>query len=225
MRDRITGLVLSLSVLACAPLSGQVWDTPAFHPPYGEDGGTLYLFFPNEVSDVGAAGTWRKSGEVLDLGLRGGVSASGEEVAVLAGLDVKNELVAATPRFPLDVAWVGGVGVSGVPETETVLVRLPLGFTVGRRFSNPDPEGGSGPELSLTPYVYPRVALDFTFRRGTTGPALDALGGAGAGDETDLRFDVDLGFDARFAAEWRLRVAVTLGHDEAVGLGFGFRAF
>lgn len=216
MRPRTAPLFLALLFFAPSFALGQSFDAPAFHPPRGEDDLGLYVVFPNEVTDVGAAATFRKSGADVDLGFRGAAYELSGSLALAAGVDVKNQLVAAGPTAPVDVAWVTGVGVSGVPDRDVAQVRIPLGFSVGRTLG--------GGDVSLTPYVYPRLALDFSFRpegRRVGGP----LGAGRAGDDSRLHGDVDLGFDAVFVPGWKFRFALTLGHNEAVGAGISIAYF
>lgn len=216
MSNRAVTATLAVLLLLPVPVRAQSFDAPAFHTPYGEDGLGLHLVMPDEVTELGVMGTLRRSSARVDLGLRGTVMELDDAFAMSGGLDVKNELVAANPRFPLDVAWVTGVGVTGVPDRDVAQVRLPFGVSVGRRLSDG--------EVSLTPYLYPRLALDLTFLpedRTVGGP----LGRNRQGDQTDLHADVDLGVDASFVAGWVFRLAVTLGQNEAVGLGLAVTRF
>lgn len=209
-RSSLILTVLALLVGA-SPALAQTYDVPAFQTPYGESGLGLYMIFPNDVDDVGVMGTWRQAGEYVDIGLRGGILDVSGEVGLFGGVDLSNELVRHTENFPLDVGWVSGVGIGGVPEFDFGLLRVPFGFTLGRELTS---EGG---EVGFLPYVYPRLALDFLFR--------DDEPGEGGGDDTELNFDVDLGFDVDLQQSWKLRFAATLGHNEAIGLGMSFVGF
>lgn len=206
-RSSLILAVLALLVGA-SPAVAQTYDVPAFQTPYGESGLGLYMIFPNDVDDVGVMGTWRQAGEYVDIGLRGGILDVGGEVGLFGGVDLSNELVRHTEDFPLDVAWASGVGIGGVPEFDFGLLRVPFGFPVGRTVTS------SGGEVGFLPYVYPRLALDFLFRDDAAG-----------GNETELNFDVDLGFDVDLQQSWKLRFAATLGHNEAIGLGLSFVGF
>lgn len=205
--------VLAAFLATSGPASGQTYDVPAFQTPYGESGLGLYMIFPNDVDDVGVMGTWRQAGEYVDIGLRGGVLDVGGDLGLFGGVDLSNELIRHSENFPLDVAWASGVGVGGVPDRDVGLVRVPVGFSLGRTVTT---EGG---EVGFLPYVYPRVALDFLFRDDGQGA------GDGDGDRTDLHFDVDLGFDVDLQESWKLRFAATVGHNEAVGAGISFVGF
>ena len=223
--DRVSGtLLLRAGVLAAAAAAllalpgtaaAQVspeWDIPSFHVPGGEDGYGMYVTFPQDMEAVGAVGTWRTSGEYVDLGLRAGIANverpfGEDEVGVSAGLDLKNELVSAYEEFPLDVSWATGIGASAVPELDRAAVRVPLGLVFGRRIESEN--------LTVTPYLHPRLALDFLFREDGTGPG-------GADDETDIRMDLDFGADFQFQDEWSIRLGLTLGRDFTAGAGLTF---
>lgn len=204
-----------LAPVASAPLPAQTpveWDAPSFHLPGGEDGYGVYLTFPRDVGAVGATGTWRRSGEYVDLGVRAGAAnvenvEGNDALALSAGLELKNELVHAYEEFPLDVSWATGVGVTAVPERDASVLRVPVGLVVGRRV----PAG----EATVTPYAHPRVALDAFFRDEGPGPGPD-------GDETDLRLDLDFGVDVRTAEEWSVRLGFTVGRDFTAGAGITF---
>lgn len=194
-------------------LAWAEWDVPAFHLPAGEDGYGMYVTFPQDMDAVGAVGTWRASGEYVDLGVRGGVAnierpTGDDAVGFSFGADFKNELVSAYEEFPLDVSWASGIGASLVPEVDRAAVRVPLGLVVGREIQ--------GENVAITPYAYPRLALDFLFRdEGRFGPA-------GGDDETDLRMDLDFGADVRIEDEWSIRVGFTVGRQFTAGAGLTF---
>lgn len=204
---RVRSVIVALFLLGMTAAGGraQTYDTPAFQTPYGESGLGLYLVFQNEVDDIGVMGTWRQAGDDLDLGLRGGLLDAGGSVGIFGGVDLSNELVRATEDFPLDVAWVSGIGLGVVPDFDFSTVRVPLGATFGREIEAED--------VVILPYFYPRLALDFLFLDDPPG------------DQTDLHLDVDLGADLDFGQDWRLRFAFTLGHSEAIGLGLSFARF
>lgn len=201
--------LLSLPGAAPAQVLAPEWDAPAFHLPAGEDGYGMYVTFPEDLETVGAVGTWRSSGEYVDLGVRGGVSnvdrgVLGDAIAFSAGLDLKNELVSAYEEFPLDVSWATGVGASAVPELDRAAVRLPLGLVVGREIE--------GEGVTFTPYLHPHLGLDFLFRED----------GPGTEDRTDLRMDLDFGADLRVGDAWSVRAGFTLGRDFTAGAGLTF---
>lgn len=199
---------LATCVLA-VPASAQTHDVPSFWTPYGETGFGLYLVFVNEVDDLGFIGNWRRAGENVDLGLRAGFYDVAGELGLMAGLELGNQFVTANEEFPLDVAWASGVGVGLVPEFDFGIVRIPIGVSLGRRLALDD---GS---TFITPYVHPRLAVDIVFF-DPPGPGTDSE------TDTDLNVDVDLGVDVELTPEILLRLGITLGENEAIGLGVAF---
>jgi hypothetical protein len=184
----------------------QTHDVPSFNTPYGEDGGGIY-FVLQDFDDPGVVATWRWASSVLDVGLRGGLIDTRSDLGLLAGLDLKNEFVRRSDEFPFDVAWVSGVGIGWVPDDDTGILRVPFGISVGREV---ELEGSSS---SLTPYVHPRLALDVRFLPDVPGA-----------DDTDtsLGFDIDFGVDWQWRDGYALRFALTVGRNEAFGVGLAF---
>jgi hypothetical protein len=178
------------------------YDAPSFNTPYGEDGFGLFLNIVRDVNDVAGEATYRWSGSVVDLGLRGGLTDVDSNLGLFGGIDIKNEFVRATESFPLAVAWVTGGGITWVFDADVGLFRIPFGFSFGRAI---DTESG---DLTITPYVYPRIAVDIPMST--------------PGADTDVHFDVDLGADFKFAPRWFLRFGATVGHSGAIGFGIAF---
>jgi len=198
-----TGLLALAAGFTPTSASAQYFDVPSYNTPYGENGMGLYLNFVNDVKDVGGMITARKSGIDLDVGLRASVNAvSGGDIAINGGLDLKNELIdhSDTGGFPLDVAWVTGIGLGWVTSPSEGILRIPAGLSLGREIVTDDGK------WAFVPYVYPRLALDF----GLSGP------------DTKLHVDVDIGVDMRFAESWFLRFGLVVGHNNALGFGLSF---
>lgn len=191
--------------LSVSPLRAQVHDVPSFQTPYGETGYGLHLIFQTR-SDIGALFTWRRAGTDLNLGFRGGLLERGGEVGLLVGVELSNALVRADEEFPLDVAWVSGVGLGTVPALDFTILRIPFGVSLGRRVILDD--GGT----ELVPYIHPRLGLDLLSRDRPDRSGTDAR----------LSVDVDLGMDVQLTERAFLRFAVTLGRNDAVGVGLGF---
>jgi hypothetical protein len=142
-------------------------------------------------------GTWRPGGTA---GYRIGIAeAPGDELAGFGGADLSGLLVGASDDFPLDVAWVTGVGLG---FGDAVLLSFPGGVSLGRVLSAPD--------VRVNPYMSPRVVLD-------------ALLGGDAEDELDLSFAVDIGVDIAFSPSWQIRFAGTFGDREALAIGFAIQ--
>jgi hypothetical protein len=200
---------VALTVLALFGLArsgaAQYYDMPQFITPYDETGVGVYLVFVNGIEDVGGMATFRKAGSDVNIGFRGSVNdiGGGGDIALNGGLDVYKQFVAASDEFPLDVAWVTGIGlgwVTGTGDGGAGFLRIPGGVSLARQLETDDGQ------WTLTPYVSPRLALDI----GLSGP------------DTELHFDVDLGLEAQFSQSWRLRFGITVGHEEALGFGLVF---
>jgi hypothetical protein len=162
------------------------------------DAGTQFIFQWHE-------GLTAASGFRFDGGLIDGDDIAGEDgdVLVLLGATYLRQLNNAGPNIPLDLLFtVGGSAAIG----DQVLLEVPAGISVGRRF----PLDGT---FALTPFVHPRIALQYCNE-------------CDAGDsETDLGIGVDLGVDFEISTRMSLRAALLLGSDDtdAIGLGLAWR--
>lgn len=202
------GLLVAAALLAPPHAATQSYDAPTFRPPVVGDRIGLYVLLQD---DVGFGGTWRWADPAVDLGVRGAVIAADDDVGLVGGVEVGNEIRRAGPDFPFDVAWVTGVGVGLVGGTDRGQFRVPLGLSVGREIRLSDSQ------VTITPYAHPRVALDVLF------DDRNVLPDDGDDDsDAELHLDLDLGADVRLADGTVLRFGVTLGHTEAVGLGVAF---
>lgn len=202
----VTAMAISCLMALPGALQGQdgvpPYDAPSYLTPFGEDGFGLYLNFVRDVNDLSGAATYRMSGSVIDWGLRGGLIDVSSNLGIFGGVDLKNEFVRATDSFPLAVAWVTGGGVTWVFDVDVGLFRIPFGFSFGRAIETDS-------DLVITPYLYPRIALDIPLSQ--------------PGTDTKVHFDVDLGADFQFAERWFLRFGATIGHSGALGFGIAFQ--
>jgi hypothetical protein len=203
MKKVLMGFVLPIAALLPAATShAQVaWESPLLVAPATPSGWGIYLVDPAFGRDVGVMATWRPRAAPGGLGYRFGIAdGRADKVAGYGGIDFSGMLVQASDSFPLNMAWVTGVGLSA---GEDVLVSVPLGVALGRDFR--------ADGVWFNPYVAPRVVLDAWF--GNTRPA----------DDLDLRLAVDLGIDIAFQPGWAIRFAATLGDRSALAIGVGFR--
>ncbi len=201
------GLVAGLALfVAAAPARSQVvWDAPLMVSPVTPAGWGVYLVDPHPGSGIGVMTTYRPTagtGVGYRLGLaeyrRRGPDRDGS-LAVYGGVDISGMLLRHSQDFPLDVAWVSGVGL-GIGNN--VRVNAPLGVSIGR-----DVESDG---IWFNPYVTPRVGLDALF---------------GSGSELNLTLNVDLGVDISFDPGWAIRFGGTLGDHGALAIGLSFQVF
>lgn len=178
--------------------AGQVaWDAPLFSPPTPRAGWGVYLTDPAGGDDIGVMSTWRGSGL---LGFRVGVAdARGDGLDVFGGIDFSSTLLRASSDLPVDISWVGGVGLGGGDD---LLLSFPFGVTLGRDLVS---DG-----VRFTPYFTPRVVLDAWF------------GDDDRDEDLSLDFAFDIGADVAFSAGWAIRFAGTVGDRDAVGIGVTF---
>ena len=198
---RPVAAVLVLIVANSAPAHAQAWNYPSFQTPrvttrefnFGiADGGQLsgnsFVFQWREGRtprtqlslDLGVAET--------DLG-----AGAGNDTRFLAGVQLGHQLVFANQNAPADILMT--VGVNGAFGDGGSLLSIPFGASLGRRFVL---DGG----LAFTPYVHPRLALDY-------------CGDCDAGDgESELETNIDLGASFDVTRNVALRISATFGDDD-----------
>jgi hypothetical protein len=187
MKMKKFAVIAALLALAATEARAQVF-SPTFQAPYARSDVGLYVSdFENEL---GIEGILRRSMGTYDLGLRLGFA----DDAVLLGADLRNPLTIAATA-PLGVALTfGGQAALG----DANLFGAQAGLSVGYAFRSP--------ELTVTPYIHPRVALLF-------------------GDVPDETLDVraDLGVDVEFRPSLVLRFGANLGDGADYGIGLAVR--
>ena len=174
-----------------APAAAQRF-TPAFQSPglRGERG--VFVSGGAGPGDgVAVEGLWRRTLGEMDLGVRAGVADVGG-AALLVGLDYRNPLVIADLPFDLSVTGAAQ-GILGSPGGVAIAAGAVGGATLVM------------PELSVTPYLHPRLALTSGF-------------GDASGAELDLL--VEAGAEFAFDAPFRVHLALGFGQGTA-GLGLG----
>lgn len=149
----VTASVLLLSTAGA--LGAQAWAYPSFQPPT-----VTSREFNFGIADAGNAGTsvlfqWRegfgsRSQFSMDVGL-GDPDGRGLDNVFFIGGQYAYQIARASADVPLDFLFTAGAGVAAGNNTT---LRVPVGVSIGHRF----PLDGA---LALTPYVHPRVSLDF----------------------------------------------------------------
>jgi hypothetical protein len=170
--------------------------------------------FTFAVADGGRDATtllyqWRGSGSArshlqLDAGLADGFG--DDDLRLIIGGGLAQQVHVSDADFPLDMAFTAGVG--GSFGDGGSLLRVPFGLSLGHTFAMDSP-------VALTPYVHPRVSVDYCSR---CGPRADD--GRPDGD-TDIGVEMDVGLDARFTRAMAMRASVVLGSG-AFGRGDAF---
>jgi hypothetical protein len=186
------GLVLATASSTAAQIR---WDSPFLVPPRPSQGVGIYLV---DVAGggIGALVTWIPT--QTSWGLRVGIAdAPRDKVGIYGGADVSGAITRSNREFPFDMDWVFGIGASFANYT---VLSVPVGLTLGHTFT--------GQGATFTPYLTPRLVLDALF---------DA-----PGDDVELDFTVDLGFDLRLRSNWLVRFGATLSDRGAIAIGIVF---
>lgn len=200
LRLRPVAVALVLILGPAASAGAQAWNYPSFQTPrvttrefnFGiADGG--------QISGNSFVFQWREGRTArtqlsLDLGVAQtdlGAGA-GDDTRFVAGVQLGHQLVFANQNAPVDILMT--VGVNGAFGGGS-LVSIPFGASLGRRFVL---DGG----LALTPYIHPRLALDY-------------CGECDAGDgESELETNIDLGASFDVTRNVALRISATFGDDD-----------
>lgn len=180
MRSSLLAVALAT---ASSTAGAQAWSYPVFQTPVVE-----FREFNVGVADAGKGGTtllvqWRealatRSQFTLEAGLVA-PDARGQSNLLALGAQYAFQLLRSTSEVPLDLLFTAGAGVAlGDPVT----LRVPVGVNVGHRFALND-------NSTLTPYVHPRLSLDFC---------------GDCGDATGLGIDFDVG------ASWEVTKVLAL---------------
>lgn len=159
-RNARTAFAAVITALACAAAitseaAAQAWAYPSFQPPT-----VTSREFNFGIADAGNAGTsvlfqWRegfgaRSQFSLDFGIAD-PDGRGLDNVVFFGGQYAYQIARASADVPLDFLFTAGAGIAGGNNTT---LRVPVGVSIGHRF----PLDGT---VALTPYVHPRLSLDF----------------------------------------------------------------
>ncbi len=170
------------------PVCAQETGTPVYSAPYRAFASHelgLSLSAP-PGADLGVEGFYGFASGRHDWGLRlGYLDRGARDGALVAGARFRTRLVTHSNDFPLDGALTVGVGAAVNGGTR---VRVPIGFSLGRRFDT----GG----ISFVPYLHPVVIPTF-----------------GEGD-SEFGVALGLGLDMRLGRRFDLRVSGGFGDME-----------
>lgn len=193
----MTAIAAIVVLLAAREGQAQAWAYPSFQPP------TLTSReFNFGIADAGNAGTsilfqWRegfglKSQFSMDIGV-GDPDGRGLDNVLFLGGQYAYELAKSSADVPLDFLLTAGAGFAFGNNTT---LRVPLGVSIGHRF----PLDGT---VALTPYVHPRMSLDFC--------------GGCSGDESQIGISFDVGANLELTRVLAIRGTAFFGGSDRFG--------
>lgn len=190
-------------LLGAAPAAGaQALEYPAFQLPRVVASREYNFAFADGGNSRSLVFQWREGyGAGSQLSFDAGLGDLDEDAgaAILVGGQYAQQLVTADASIPLDFALTAGANLALLTgdNADGVVVRVPLGVVLGRRFVVDAPTG-----FAITPFAHPRASLDYT----------------SAGDgETDVGINVDFGANFQITPGFAARLAFTLGSDDFPG--------
>lgn len=160
------------------------------------DGITPFVFQWREGTTVGSQISF-------DLGLAD-PDAEGADVYLMLGGQFARSLARSRPDMPLDVLFTAGI-FSQFGNDMTFL-SVPVGASIGHRFPI------EGTAMAITPYLHPRLALQYI--------SVDTPLGDGSDTEIDISFDV--GGSLEFSPQLALRLSATFGDVDVLGLSLAW---
>lgn len=185
------------AVAAALALGGEAAGAQVFTPTYlaPRVSSDLGVYVSDGPGDLAIEGIWRRAmAGGSGLGLRLGFADADGGTALLAGIDYRSPLALAGTA-PVDLALtLGGQAALGEAEGFGAQVGLSVGYTF------------TTPELSVTPYIHPRLAF-ISVEGGDDG--IEPL--------------ADLGIDLGFAPNLSLRFGANLGDGADWGIGLAWR--
>ena len=188
---------LALLTFSARAAGAQAWAYPSFQPP-----ATTTREFNFGFADAGGAGTsllfqWReRAGTRSQLSADFGIAdpeGRGRDNVLFLGGQYAYELSRSNRDVPLDFLLTVGAGVAFGNQTS---LRLPVGVSIGHRFPLES-------DLAITPYVHPRLSLDFC--------------GGCSGNESQLGISVDVGANVEITRVLALRASAFFGGSDRFG--------
>ena len=153
---RIPATILFMSVLIAEGVSAQATGTATFFAPTRAFGDTEVGVSFSGASGSGGVGVEGRYGFLLsrsDISMRAGYVDPGDagSGSVVAGVEVRVPVIGHDRRFPLDGAFILGVGHRFSDAGGETFV--PVGLSLGRRIAL------DGNDLQITPYLQPTVVF------------------------------------------------------------------
>jgi hypothetical protein len=181
-------------------MHAQAWAHPSFQPPRVTSREYNFGFADAGFSGVTLLFQWREGiGNDTQLSLDAGIADPDgrDNLHALLGGQFAYQMMRSRADVPLDLLFTAGIFLAaGDPS----VVRVPVGLSIGHRIPL---EGG----VALTPYVHPRLSLDFCGE---------------CRNDSDVSVAVDLGLNLELTRTIALRVsALFSGSDYFDDNGFG----
>src|SRR5947208_3152183 len=202
--SRLTAHVLvTMVTLTPATAFAQATGAPSYSAPVrafqSMELGAL-MSFP-EPGGTAYEGVYRAANGRVDVGVRGGVFQPGgfRPNSILAGVEIRSQVIHHDPAFPLDGALIVGAGGSFVHMASNYTI--PLGLSLGRRISF------SGSAISVFPYVQPTVLM-----QGGQTVANGMIVGLGLGTDVRLGNAIDVRLGAGIGKLQGMSLGVALVH-------------
>ena len=187
----VAAAVAVMALGGAAEAGAQVFTLPFQPPRISNDVG---VYVNDGPGDLAIEGILRRGA----LGLRVGFADVADGGALLAGIDYRSPLRLAGTA-PVDLALtLGGQAMLGDADGFGAQVGLSLGYTF------------TSPELTVTPYLHPRLAV----------VKLDT---GAEDDEAELEALADLGIDLGFSPNLALRFGANLGEGANWAVGLAWR--
>jgi hypothetical protein len=127
-----------------------------------------------------------------------------EDPFMILGGQYARSLARARADMPLDVLLT--VGAFTQFGNDIMFLTVPVGVSVGHRFPI------EGTAMSITPYVHPRLALEYT-----------SFEFAGEDEsDTDMGISFDVGGNLEFSPQLALRLSASFGDADVIGLSLAW---
>lgn len=188
--------VVALALWAPVGRAQVPWESP-FMVAGGSPSG-LSILLADPGAGLGVLAHWTGGGGGTRTGFRIGLAEEGgaqDDLAVFGGVDLSGVLLTHSQDFPLDLAWIGGIGL-GVGSD--ALISIPFGIALGRVLP--------AENVWFHPYLAPRIIFD-------------AYLGDQDRDDLDLGLAMDLGLDFAFSGSWAFRFGASVGDRDGIAVG------
>lgn len=199
-RLRLAAALALAAILPATEAPAQAWAYPSFQPPRVI---TREYNFGIADADRGGAAIvfqWREqSGPQTQFSFDIGIADSDRrdsDLVLFGGVGLGHRLGTSTPEVPIDFLLTAGIYLA---VGDINLFRIPIGVSIGHRFD-------MGGEMSLTPYVHPRISIDV----------------CGDDCDSDIGLTFDLGANFQISRSVSIRgAAIFTGSNRFDGDGFG----